>query len=101
VGGLVGGVAMAVVLAYGLIARAALVSGELLRRGGRGWRASVAERTRSAALHVIGLAHTLTWLVGLLCRDPAHAPRDMPGRLIAPLLWTGLLGRCSARSTRR
>jgi hypothetical protein len=101
VGGLVGGVAMAVVaLAYGLIAQRSLwYPVNLLAAAAMPGmaRASVAElRAFSGAALVIGLvAHTLTsMLVGLLYAVilPMLPRRHMLwGGLIAPLLWTGLL----------
>jgi hypothetical protein len=101
VGGLVGGVAMAVVaLAYGLIAQRSLwYPVNLLSAAAMPSmaRATVAElRAFSGTALVIGLvAHTLTsMLVGLLYAAilPMLPRRHMLwGGLIAPLLWTGLL----------
>ena len=101
VGGLVGGVAMAVVaLAYGVIAQGSLwYPVNLLSAAAMPGmaRASVAElRAFSGTALVIGLvAHTLTsMLVGLLYAVilPMLPRRHMLwGGLIAPLLWTGLL----------
>ena len=101
VGGLVGGVAMAVVaLAYGLIAQRSLwYPVNLLAAAAMPGMASASVdelRAFSGAALIVGLvAHTLTsMLVGLLYAVilPMLPRRHMLwGGLIAPLLWTGLL----------